>query len=37
VDIFSGKVVSLGRELGVATPVNAALLKIIRVLETQTS
>ena len=37
VDIFSGKVVSLGRELGVATPVNAALLKIIRVLEAQTS
>ena len=37
VDIFSGKVVSLGRELGLTTPVNAALLKIIRVLETQTS
>jgi 2-dehydropantoate 2-reductase len=31
--IFGGKVVALGRELGIATPVNAALLKIIRVLE----
>ena len=37
VDIFGGKVVSLGRELGVATPVNAALLNIIRVLEAQRS
>ncbi len=33
VDIFGGKVAALGRELGIATPVNAALLNIIRVLE----
>jgi len=33
VDVFGGKVVALGRELGIATPVNAALLNIIRVLE----
>jgi len=37
VDIFGGKVVALGRELGLATPVNAALLNIIRVLEAQKS
>lgn len=33
VEMFAGKVVSLGRELGIATPVNAALRRIIRVLE----
>ena len=33
VDMFGGKVVALGGELGIATPVNAALLHIIRVLE----
>lgn len=33
VDVFAGKVVALGRELGIATPVNAALLHAIRVLE----
>jgi 2-dehydropantoate 2-reductase len=37
VDIFGGKVVSLGRERGIPTPVNAALLNIIRVLEAQRS
>ena len=37
VAIFGGKVVALGRELGIATPVNAALLNIIRVLEGQKS
>ena len=33
VDVFAGKVVALGRELGIATPVNAALRHAIRVLE----
>jgi 2-dehydropantoate 2-reductase len=33
VDVFGGKVVALGNERGIATPVNAALLNIIRVLE----
>jgi 2-dehydropantoate 2-reductase len=33
VDVFAGKVVALGRELGIATPVNTALLHAIRVLE----
>jgi len=33
VDVFAGKVVALGRELGISTPVNHALLNIIRVLE----
>ena len=33
VDIFAGKMVALGRKLGIPTPVNAALLNIIRVLE----
>lgn len=32
VAMFAGKVVAMGRDLGVATPVNAALLHIIRVL-----
>jgi 2-dehydropantoate 2-reductase len=35
VDVFAGKVVALGRELGIATPVNAALRHAIRVLETR--
>ena len=33
VEMFAGKVVALGRQLGIATPVNAAFLHIIRVLE----
>lgn len=33
VDVFAGKMVALGEELGIATPVNAALLHMIRVLE----
>ena len=33
VDVFAGKVVSLGQALGIATPVNTALLHMIRVLE----
>jgi 2-dehydropantoate 2-reductase len=33
VDMFGGKVVALGCELGIATPINAALRNIIRVLE----
>jgi len=33
VDMFAGKVVALGREFGIATPVNATLRHIIRVLE----
>jgi 2-dehydropantoate 2-reductase len=33
VDVFAGKVVALGRERGIATPVNAAMLHAIRVLE----
>jgi 2-dehydropantoate 2-reductase len=35
VEMFGGKVVALGRALGIATPVNAALLQIIRVLESR--
>ncbi len=34
VEIFAGKVVSLGRQYGVPTPVNAAVLHILRALET---
>jgi len=37
VAMFAGQVVAMGRELGVATPVNAALLHIIRVLEERSS
>lgn len=33
VEIFAGKVVSLGREYGVPTPVNQTLLHIIKVME----
>jgi 2-dehydropantoate 2-reductase len=33
VDVFAGKVVSLGQALGIVTPVNKALLHMIRVLE----
>ena len=33
VDIFAGKVVELGKSLGIPTPVNLTLLRIIRVLE----
>jgi 2-dehydropantoate 2-reductase len=32
VDVFAGKVVTLGKKRGIATPVNAALLHAIRVL-----
>ena len=35
VDVFGGKVTALGGELGIATPVNAALGNIIRVLATR--
>ena len=35
VDMFAGKIVALGRELGIATPVNQALLHMIRVLESR--
>jgi 2-dehydropantoate 2-reductase len=35
VDMFAGKVVALGREHGIDTPVNAALMHIIRVLESR--
>lgn len=37
VAMFGGKVTALGRELGIATPVNATLLHIIRVLESRPS
>lgn len=33
VEIFAGRVVAMGRETGVPTPVNAAILRIIKVLE----
>jgi 2-dehydropantoate 2-reductase len=33
VEMFGGKVVELGRRYGIATPVNQALLHIVRVLE----
>jgi 2-dehydropantoate 2-reductase len=33
VEILSGKAVELGRAYGIPTPVNQALLRIIRVLE----
>jgi len=33
VEVFSGKVVELGRQYGVPTPVNATVCKIIKVLE----
>ena len=35
VEIFAGKVVSLGTTYGVATPVNATVERIIRVIESQ--
>jgi 2-dehydropantoate 2-reductase len=35
VDIFAGKVVALGEQHQVATPVNAAVLHIIKVIELQ--
>ena len=35
VDIFAGKVVELGEEFGVPTPINQTMLQIIRVLEQQ--
>lgn len=37
VDVFAGKVVTMGQALGIATPVNAALRHAIRVLETARS
>jgi len=37
VDVFGGKVVALGRALGIVTPVNDALLHTIRVLESPMS
>jgi 2-dehydropantoate 2-reductase len=37
VDVFGGKVVALGKALGITTPVNAALRHAIRVLECSTS
>jgi len=33
VEIFAGKVVALGRELGIPTPANAGILRIIRALD----
>ena len=36
VAMFAGKVVAMGRELKIDTPVNAALLHIIRVLTQKT-
>jgi 2-dehydropantoate 2-reductase len=33
VEIFGGKVVALGAEFGIPTPVNETVLRIIRVLE----
>jgi len=36
VEMFAGKVMTLGRELGIATPVNEALRHIIRVLDKKT-
>jgi len=35
IEIFGGKVVDLGRELDIPTPVNQALLRIVTVLERQ--
>ncbi|MFH1983243.1 MAG: 2-dehydropantoate 2-reductase [Pseudomonadota bacterium] len=37
VEIFAGKVVSIGRELKIPTPVNETILQIIRVMETSFS
>ena len=37
VDVFGGKVVALGKALGITTPVNAALRHAIRVLERRKS
>ena len=34
VDTFARKMVDLGNELGIATPVNETVLRIIRILET---
>lgn len=36
VEIFAGKVVTLGRELGIPTPANAGILRIIRALDAMT-
>lgn len=33
VEVFGGKVVKLGRELGIATPVNQAVVQIIKVIQ----
>jgi len=33
VEIFAGAVVRLGQEIGIATPVNQAILRIIQVIE----
>jgi 2-dehydropantoate 2-reductase len=33
VDVFGGKVVSLGKSLGITTPVNQTIVQIIRVIE----
>jgi 2-dehydropantoate 2-reductase len=36
VEMFAGKITQLGADHGVPTPVNQTLLRIIRVLESQT-
>jgi 2-dehydropantoate 2-reductase len=33
VELFAGKVVKLGEKYGIPTPMNAAVLKIIRALD----
>jgi len=33
VEIFAGKVISLGKTYGIPTPVNQAIFQIIRILE----
>jgi 2-dehydropantoate 2-reductase len=36
VEMFAGKITQLGADLGIPTPVNLTLVRIIRVLESQT-
>lgn len=35
VEVFAGKVVSMGVEHGIATPVNQAILHMLKVMEKQ--
>jgi 2-dehydropantoate 2-reductase len=33
VDVFGGRVIELGKALGISTPVNQTVVQIIRILE----